>query len=329
MFNKIISKIYKNFFLDEYKKWIVNNFIDRPNYRLFSLYKGIKGNKTDKINISNFRRNIHRIEKGLSSEILKDVFAEDYILETVFYLKENNNEKRFDESTLRWGESVLNEYFLVTKHTITIENAYSIYCQIRNSEDKDWIPYEELRRPQLKLSYDDLLNLAERRRSVRSYHDKVVVPELVYKAMKLASLSPSACNRQSFNFLFYNDSQIVNRLTEIPGGVSGYILPSVIVVIGTYSGYFDERDINAPLIDASLASMSLLFALETLGLSSVCINWPNLTEKETRIRQVIDIREDEFVVMMIGVGYSTSNGKIPYSGKKCIESLLSVNERIK
>jgi nitroreductase len=174
-----------------------------------------------------------------------------------------------------------------------------------------------------------LYQLALRRRSVRFYLHKKVEPHLIQEAMKIAALSPSACNRQAFKFLFFNEENIVEKISNVPLGIQGYKLPSIIVVTGSYRGYFDERDINAPIIDSSLAVMSFLFALETLNLSSVCINWANLIEKEQKIREIIELDKDEFIVMFIGVGYPSPEGKIPYSAKKEVKDLLLVNQRIK
>jgi nitroreductase len=153
--------------------------------------------------------------------------------------------------------------------------------------------------------------------------------ELVKKAMAVASLSPSACNRQPFHFLFYNEKDIVGKIARIPGGASSFTLPSVIVVVGRYRAFFNERDAAVPVIDASLAVMSFLFACETLGLSTVCINWPNLPDRDVRIRKLIQLEQDEFVVMLIGLGYADPAGKIPYSAKHEIEALMSCNARIK
>ena len=75
--------------------------------------------------------------------------------------------------------------------------------------------------------------------------------------------------------------------------------------------------------------MSFLFALESLNLSSVCINWANLIDKEQKIRKIIDLEKDEFIVMLVGIGYPDPKGKIPFSAKKDIEEMLFFNQRIK
>ena len=298
-------------------------------YKFYALYAGITLNKSQKTNVFNFRRCIHRLEKGLSFPNTRQVFAEDFIGETVDLLIQGKNDNAFDDGSIEWGISVLNLYFTKVNHTPVIVEAFNRFKQsVEVIEHDIQIPFKESKRVINDISYDALMNLAKRRRSVRHYNKKRVEYEIIEKAYEIAKYSPSACNRQSFQFLFFNEPEIVTKLSSVPGGVAGYELPSLIVVLGNYSGYFNARDINAPIIDASLTIMSLLYALETLGLSSVCINWPNLPDREKKIRELIKIEEHEFVVMFIGIGYPDTEGKIPFSSKRKTNSVLEQNQRI-
>lgn len=309
--------------------WLLYIAEERWKYRLRALQYGISYNRKEKANLYNFRRNIHRIEKGLSNKNIKDTFAESYILETVKYLQEMKKVRACEPNTLSWGEAVLSQYFIICKHTKKVAEAYQLYQGLQpKNKQPTWYPYCEKLRPPIEIKYNQFYQLALRRRSVRYYLNKKVEFDVVEKAMKVAALSPSACNRQAFKFLFYNDHSIVNKIAQIPGGVAGYEVPSIAVVIGSYRAYFDERDVNAPVIDSSLATMAFIFALETLGLSSVCINWPNLPDRDRNIRQVIHLEKDEFVVMLIGIGYPDPEGKIPYSAKKEINDLILCNKRL-
>lgn len=306
--------------------WDLSLTNDRLRFKFDALYWGIKVNRETENNIHNFRRNIHRLEKGLSYRETKGTFAEAYILETVNSLKEDEKNHSFDSNTRSWGISVLNLYFETCAHSEKISQAHDLYQSLDlKPVDGKCIPYLSSERPVLSVSYQSLYQLALRRRSIRHYLNKPVESQLIQEAMKIASLSPSACNRQSFNFLFFNDIEQVNKISNIPGGVKGYDLPSIVIVVGKYRGYFDARDINAPIIDSSLATMAFIFALETLGLSSVCINWPNLPDRERKIRELINLEKDEFIIMMIGVGYADPGGKIPYSAKKDLGDLLLIN----
>ena len=310
--------------------WLIYVVRYRLSYKLAALCSGVSMNRDGQANLYNFRRNIHRLEKGLSAKQLKGVFAEDYILETVNYLMQNKSLRTFDKNTIAWGEAVLDQYFRTSQHTSKVAEAHRLYQSLEPENSQPaWHPYPEKCRPDVVVEYEALCQLALRRRSVRHYLDKVVEFDVVEKAMKVAALSPSACNRQSFKFLFFNDKHIVKQISEIPGGIAGYEVPSIVIVVGSYRGYFDERDLNIPVIDSSLAVMAFLFALETLGLSSVCINWPNLPDRDKRIRQLIHLEDDEFVVILIGVGYPNPDGKIPFSAKRDLRDLLLCNERIR
>lgn len=308
--------------------WNVYMLNARLRYRLRALYEGISINKSQQASLYNFRRNIHRLEKGLSYKKVKPVFAEDYIEETVTLLERGIESEAFDGGTLSWGIAVLNNYFQVASHEGVIQEAYKRFCSLGLVNKKpENIPYTESTRPPLSVTYEDMYQLAVRRRSVRIYQEKKVEYKTVVKAMEIAALSPSACNRQSFKFLFFNEAEIVSKIKNVTFGVVGYELPSIIVIVGCYQGYFEERDLNAPMVDASLAAMSFCFAAETLGLGTVCINWPSMTELDRKIRKIIEIKSDEFVVMFMGVGYPDPKGKIPYSAKKNADRLILNNER--
>ena len=309
--------------------WVL--YFARYNARhgLNALYTGIAMNRIGRGDYYNLRRNIHRMEKGLVQKHPKPVFAEDYILETVQYIMQLKSSDDCDKNTIAWGESVLTQYFMVCQHIGRVAIAYQLFQDMEKvNEQLVLYPYPAHARPALSVKFFDLQELALRRRSVRNFLDKNVEFETVRQAMTVAALSPSACNRQSFKFLFYNDKNVVNQILKITGGYSGFDAPSVAIVVGCYRGYFHERDANVPIIDASLAVMSFILTLETLGLSSVCINWPCLPGPDESIRKLINIEEDEFIILLVGIGYADPQGKIPYSSKRDVNTLVFCNERV-
>jgi nitroreductase len=231
-----------------------------------------------------------------------------------------------DSSTLVWGKSVLDEYFRLCQHTQDISRAFDSYQKLDLNETGTIRPsYAEKDRPKLSVDYNAFHQLAVRRRSVRHFLDRAVDFDLVKKAMETALLSPSACNRQAFRFLYVNDRELVDRLRRIPGGAE-FPIPSLMIVVGQYSGYFDERDFKVPIIDASLAAMSFMYSLETLGLSSVCINWPALPDRNEVLQKTIQLNKDEFVILLLAIGYPDPEAKIAYAGKRNLAEMLSLIE---
>ena len=311
-----------------FNQWVLGVVEQRLLHRFRALRHGLDLNRGAQGSLHNFRRNVHRLEKALSYQVQKPVFGEDYIQETIQYLRDGRSTGGLDEQTVRWGESVLDVYFERCQSTVRVDEARRLYREVRSgTPSPGWAPYLESQRSAVAVAYDDLLQLAVRRRSVRLYRAEPPDRDLIRKAMAVAALSPSACNRQAFRFLYYDDAELVKQISAIPGGIAGYTLPAVVLVTGCYRGYFDARDFNTPLIDASLASMAFLLALETLGLSSVCANWPCLPDRDAQVRTLLGLADDMFVVLLIGVGHPLPEGLIPYSAKQPQEALLRFNER--
>lgn len=300
----------------------------RLRFPMNALYHGTRLNSRGEGLVFNFRRNIHRLEKGLIHQPAKDVFAADYIIETVSGYVQGKQKGLLDPETLGWAEAVLSRYFSVCRHDGVVAEAYNLFCaECECCTRPDRIPYPEQQRPELSVSYDDLHKLACRRRSVRFFSDTPVDSDMVARAIELSVLSPNACNRQSYRFVLVNDEKLANTVLGCTFGFRGYKAPAVIVVIGRYRGYFDERDAFVPAIDAGLATMSLLYALETLGMASSCVNWPSLPRNEKSIREHIAMDEDEMVILLVAVGYPDPNGMIACSGRRSLDSVFQVIEK--
>ena len=130
-----------------------------------------------------------------------------------------------------------------------------------------------------------------------------------------------------YSFRIFDDPKVVPEIASIPFGTVGYSdqIPVIIVLTGDLSNYFSPRDRHAFYLDASLACMSFLFALETLGLSSSTINWPDFEPLEAKTLKKLGLDITERVVMLIAVGYSHPEGLVPYSEKKELASFRSYN----
>lgn len=224
------------------------------------------------------RRNIHRLEKGLLMRPRRDIFAKDYIEETVKSYKNallaNQNEVTTN-SELQWAYDVLKQYFSIVGSEPIIDKARKIFFELAPlASNNQCVPYKRDLASSLTVDYEQFLALSYRRRSVRWYLQKPVPRDLIDNAIKAAALSPSACNRQPFEFRIFDEPELVQKVASIPMGTKGFNhnFPAIIVVVGKLRAYFSERDRHIIYIDASLASMSLMYAFESLGLSSCPIN---------------------------------------------------------
>lgn len=278
------------------------------------------------------RRNIHMIEKGLCMRSRRKIFAVDYIGDTVEAYERvwtACRDAQHESVELSWAHDVIAKYFSVVGSHPKIDNAERKFRSLSHESNKQGgrIPYRRNLNDPPPVDYDDLYQLALRRRSVRWYLDKPVPREMVDKAIMLCGLSPTACNRQPFEFRVFDEPDLVRQLVKMPAGTRGYAenIPAVIVAVGKLRAFFDERDRHLIYTDSSLAIMSLLLALETLGLSSCTINWADISYRERRIAKFLNLAADERVIMMIAIGYPDPEGMVAFSAKKSLDEIRRYN----
>lgn len=285
---------------------------------------------------SELRRSIHRIEKGLSMRPLRSRFAESYILDAVEQYERclragEQSQGGADEQELRWARDVLYRYFQTIELTPTTERAHTLFNRLGRpaGQTEEHAPYPADSRPNCPIAHDEFHQLCLRRRSIRWFLEKTVPRPLIDQALGSAGLAPTACNRQPYEFLIYDEPELVKRVASVPFGTKGYAqqIPALAVVVGNLDNYASPRDRHAIYIDSSLAAMSFLLALETLGLSSTAINWPDFEPLELRMQRLLGLEPSQRVIMLVAIGYADPEGLVPYSGKKSLDFFRSFNRQ--
>jgi nitroreductase len=274
------------------------------------------------------RRNTHRLEKGLIMRPRRETFAEGYISETVNCFESSLKNLEASKTERKWASDVLSEYFSVVQDTSTIKAAKSKYKEAQSitTSDIKYIPYPQKSLPECSVTYTQLTDLFIRRRSVRWYIEKQVPMEEIERAVKAASLAPSACNRQPFRFYTTIDTDKASEIAQCALGTAGFSqnIPSIIAVVGDLSSYPSEQDRHVIYIDGALAAMQLMLALETLGISSCPINWPDIEDRERLLSKKLSLSYYERPIMLIAIGYADPEGGIPYSQKKTETEIIKI-----
>lgn len=276
------------------------------------------------------RRSIHRLEKGLSSRERRDNFGKNIVPQAMIqYELALNNRNQRDESEIQWAHDVLAQYFSVVDDSDNsinqLRKKFSEMQPLKTDRKKH--PFSAKERSDSDITYDQLLDLAMRRRSVRWFTDKKVEREKIDKALLVGRQSPSACNRLPYEIRFFDEPEHVRKVANLPFGASGYAdnIPTIAVVVGKLDSYFSSRDRHAVYVDASLAVMPFLLALETLDLSSCVINWPDFEPLEIKMQKLLNLDTSERPIMLIAVGYADPEGMIPYSQKKELDTIRRYN----
>lgn len=274
------------------------------------------------------RRNVHRLEKALLMRPRREVFGLDYIGETVDYFRDCQRlASDTTAETLRWANDVLHTYFdAVGDHRLVTRARTAFHTVSTQQDPSNRIPYRRVLQVD-PVHYDDLLALAQRRRSVRWFLPDTPGRDLIDKALAIATQAPSACNRQPFHFRIFDDPEMVQKVAAIPLGTAGFRenIPMIAVVVGDLSAYFSERDRHGVYVDASLAIMAFMFGLETLGVSTCPLNWPDIGLLERRMSRLLDLDAYERVIMLIAIGYPDPEAMVAYSQKRPLSEIRSFN----
>ena len=275
------------------------------------------------------RRNIHRLEKGLIMQPRRPVFGEGYISETLNFWKLCIDAGSLSDTEFSWVKAVITEYFSVVEPTVELDKARLVYFSI-----VEMLPDRECNYEDIPLAYSSLAPskvdfntfkaLCEKRHSVRWFKQVPVPKELLDAAINVAATAPSACNRQPFKFYAFDEPARAQEIGAIPMGTAGFShnFQAVVVVVGDLSAYPFEKDRHIIYIDSGLAVMQFQLALETQGLSSCAINWPDIERHEYKMAKELDLKPYERPVILVAVGYPLDEGKVPYSAKKTASDIV-------
>lgn len=309
------AKLYYLFFSSRFDSEIQSVLSARADFLL---------NKRNKTNgLGALRRNIHRIEKGLIMQPVREIFAKEYIKETIELLYNKNLE--LDSATKSWSRSVLNEYFdtinleLLSGGVELKEKVKYFFNGETNFNSKPFIR-KKTNIPTFR-SYQEL---AYYRRSVRFYENNSVDKSIIDGAVNVAKLSPSACNRVPYKYYITENKENTEGILDCAGGTRGFSsnVTHVAVLVGDLSNYEYELDRHLIYIDSSLSAMSFCNALECQGVSSVCINWHDEINRINKIKRLVPISSTEKVIMLIAFGYADESRLVPFSSKKDLDCIL-------
>jgi len=336
--NKLPTYLYKSYFLSSVYYFLFDSAFRRENNAVLAgKVKHIRETESNNGNYFLLVRNTHRLEKGLLMVPRRVVFAKDYIQETIdsfegiwkLHNQDNSNPQ------LKWFEDVISEYFThIGSNDASIEQLGIKFSKILNEHrsialdlTNKSIPYKRLAENRCSITYDEFFKLSKQRRSVRWFSKEPVPRDLIDKAILAANQSPSACNRQPFEFRIIDDPELVSKVVKYPMGTTGYghSIPVMVIIVGNLDAYFDERDRHVIYIDASLASMSMMLALETLGLSSCAINWPDINDREHKMANFLNLEPHQRPIMCMGLGYPDPEGLVAFSEKRNLKQIRKYN----
>ena len=136
------------------------------------------------------------------------------------------------------------------------------------------------------------------RRNVREYEDRPIADAELRQILEAARRTPSASNKQRWDFVVVRDKARLGRLSEvwqgarhIPGSAA------TIALVGPDSDDPQERESIA--YDMGQATMSIMLAAADLGIGS-----GHASARDVELgREILELPDDQVIWWMIGLGY--------------------------
>ncbi len=274
----------------------------------------------------------HKIEKGICMPGRKRLFALDVIPRVMSLMEvwESNGNSRSDPIYLGALSSIKAYKDLLASKNLDI-NTEILPKVIEFLAQRDTITNEQetpitISNEQIDavIRYDEFSTLCQIRRSFRDFSDQDVSDDAIQRAVELAQLSPSACNRQPCKVYLVRDNVLKQKLLSHQNGNMGFghLAPVVMAITTNMSHFFGPIERHQPYIDGGLFSMTLLYSLQTQGVVSCCLNWCVTPASDRRAHELLSIPDSERIVMLVVAGYPAQRTLVPHSQRKALDSVL-------
>ncbi len=171
----------------------------------------------------------------------------------------------------------------------------------------------------------DMRSFFASRFSVRQFDaDRNVDMSLIEEAIAMAQKSPSVCNRQSCRVWVLQEPADVIGALEIQMGASGFAdqVNKVLIVTSELAHFVNVGERYQGWIDGGMFSMSLVYALHSLGLGTCCLNWSKRREVDQKMKRFVGIGDSETIIMLIAVGHLPATLRVAQSVRKKLSDVM-------
>jgi nitroreductase len=136
------------------------------------------------------------------------------------------------------------------------------------------------------------------RRNVRSYEDRAIAPDLLNRILEAGWRSPSASNRQHWDFIVVTDPDQLQELSTVWVG-AGHLAAANAAIVLVVSEPEAERYRTMDQFDLGQATMAMMLAATDLGIGS----GHSAVGDQERCRRIVGVPPDHTCPYMIALGY--------------------------
>ncbi|MCH4826783.1 nitroreductase family protein [Planococcus halocryophilus] len=314
------TKIYKNYQL------LREAFLDIDKYRKYSAT--ISQNKNRSMSESELIFYYHKIEKGLSLPKTRLKFGYEAV-EHLTVILENYVGKYGWEKVAIVALNTLKAYVKYNENNgVELNHLGNRILKLESSLRLNNMQggIVEIKKEDIEKNRIDFKSFAYSRYSIRNFADQEVDLSIIEEAVLIAQKSPSVCNRQSSRVYVYSDKEIQNEILKHQNGNRGFghLADKIIIVTSKLDHFIGHGERNQSYIDGGMYSMSLIYALHSLGIGTCPLNLALTNNAEKKLKEVARIDNSEVLMMMIAVGHLPTNLNVAASIRREVSEVLKI-----
>lgn len=146
------------------------------------------------------------------------------------------------------------------------------------------------------------------RASIRDFSNVIVSDEEIKSALKIATTTPSACNRQTCRVHAYRDKVLIDKILDNQLGNQGWANKATILfIITSNTSYFNcgyER--YQAFIDGGLFAMNFDMGLHLNNIASCFKMYIRTPQMDKKFRKICNIPDNEIPIVLILAGHYPS-----------------------
>ena len=172
----------------------------------------------------------------------------------------------------------------------------------------------------------DFEQFARSRHSCRAYSDKDIPLEEISASVDLARTTPTACNRQPNKTYVITQPELIKQIVAIQGGGRGFAEnANKLLIVTSNVTVFSTNEVQEVMKAGGMYAMNLLYALHYHKIGVCPLLWGENIEKDKKLRELVNIPDNEEIVIVYSCGYPLDTFKYVRSERNNLnESLIII-----
>lgn len=282
-----------------------------------------------------FRRAIHRLEKSLTFKVRREGGGINITNEILNLLELNKKYNFADDFSLTWAYAVLdqerdclqsdksNNPNSNNKITYTISLLDAVLDGLTINQK---FKLNKIETGNYQFLYDELYSFMKSRKSIRSFKYDPISTDQIIKAIDIARLTPTPCNKQAGKISIIQDKKIIDKVLALQGGLVGYneYVNNIAVISSTREAYPGFNEKQTVYVEGALLGMNFIWGLHIQNISTVVLNWTGNYSKTNKLNSILNLNKYYVPVYLIAFGYADNDTIVPLSPRQSSNDYLNM-----